>query len=127
MFVLYAASTDELELGGTALEFASLADLLEAGEGEVVLEAVDPRSHEAALAGIVVRADEQPLARLGLVGDSSMLELAGARWALNYLGGILREFGATSDGGSDHLHIDHYDNHFYLSEESAALIVTPAD
>jgi hypothetical protein len=127
MFVLYAASTDELELSGTTLEFANLADLLEAGEGEVGLEVVDPSPYEAALAWIVVRVDDGPLARVGLVGGSGALEFTGGQWALSLLGENLRSFGATSDGGNDHLHIEHYDGHFYLAEGSAPLVVTMAD
>jgi hypothetical protein len=128
MQALHSSGTGEVELSGTRAELAALAGLLDAGEGELALAAVDdPRPYDAAVERLVVKADEQALAKVDVGAGAAELTFVGGLESLGLIGENLASFAAESTGGSDHLHLEHYEDHFYLASGSTPLVVALVD
>ncbi len=128
MMVLISSRTGEVELSGSRAELVGLAEVLRAGAGEVGLDQVsDPSPYDGALRRVVVSVAGQSLASVGVEQVSSVLAIAGGRQALSLLGDNLESFAAESDGGADHLHIEYFADHYYLSSGSTPLVVALSD
>ncbi|RJQ70244.1 hypothetical protein D5S17_29495 [Pseudonocardiaceae bacterium YIM PH 21723] len=124
--MLYA-DNGELEISGDRAELGELAGVLSRGYGELQGEAVDdlkPYDRSLGLVRVVVR--EREGVSLEVLEDEETLLIAGTREGLAILGKNVKGL-SVSGGQGEHLHIEYFPGHFYLTEDSLPVVVTLVD
>ncbi|GAA2561338.1 hypothetical protein GCM10010435_36290 [Winogradskya consettensis] len=118
--VLRSDSTDEMDLSGPSVDMYALVELLRAGAGEMSLAPdPEPRFYDRALARMIIN---RAAGRVLLTVEGDTLHIAGEERFLAVLADNLEAVAEAGDTTS-HLHVDYYPGHYYLAEDSAALVV----
>lgn len=121
MQVLRLDSTEEMELSGTRSELLALARSLRNDRGRHDLHGDPaPFPYSRSLSEIEVR--EISGGAVNISWDGSSLKIRGGRSALDLLADNIGSF-ASEAADSDHLHIEYFPGHFYLSPESESLVL----
>ena len=92
------------------------------GIGEITLQHkdLDPSPYSKFLEKIRVKVIPESFVNIE-VNDSSLL-IQGSTEKLSLFAEVVGDFGKDG-GGNDHLHIEYYDGHFYLSPKSTSLVI----
>lgn len=122
MIVNYSENTNELELSGNKDELISLSKNLLENDVEIFLhsEGIDPSPYSKCLKKIKVNIINNHLVELQ-VTDSSLF-IRGSYEKLFIFAENIKNFGNDGDKG-DHVHIEYFDEHFYLSSKSNSLVI----
>lgn len=118
-------STSELELRGDGPDLGALATRLttSTGPGYLQLDEVDdPWPYERALDRIEVVVSPEWLT-ITCLDERGELRISGTADRMAILAANVRDLASTGSTG-DHLHIEWFPEHFYLSEDSEALVIS---
>ena len=122
MIVRISEKTGEIELAGNAKELNFLSRQLSIDHATVSLEHknLNPFPYSKNLESIRIRHYPERLVKISVEGESLLIE--GSPEKLRILSENLEANGNEPEGY--HLHIEHFDDHFYLSNDSAPLVVS---
>lgn len=123
--VVKKESTGELELRADGPGLGALARRLTAstGAGYLQLDGVDdPWPYDHALDRIEVVVSPEWLT-ITCLDDRGVLRISGTADRLAILAANVHDLASTGSTG-DHLHIEWFPEHFYLSEDSEALVIS---
>jgi hypothetical protein len=122
--LLRAAS--ELELSLSAPSARRLGAALRLPEAEVETAAVaDAAPYDHPLAAILVRRQESGKVMMRIDEESSALVIEGGEQYLAVLAENIEGFFSVDPEVGDHLHIEYFDEHFYLAPSDLSLVVVP--
>ncbi|GAA2668288.1 MULTISPECIES: hypothetical protein [Actinosynnema] len=126
MIVALSTTTNEAALSGTPQEYAELAAALERGRGRfelVTTKSVTP--YGVALETLSVDAVDTPTVRITVDRTALDLAIRGPERHLATLGMIVR---ASADSGvpKGHVHLEGFEGHDFLAEDSFSLTVYDA-
>ncbi|MBB4963535.1 Imm32 family immunity protein [Saccharothrix violaceirubra] len=126
MIVALSTTTNEAALSGTPQEYAELAAALERGQGRFALvttENIAP--YGVALETLSVEAVDTPTVRITV--DRTALDLA-IRGPVRHLATLSRIVLAGADSGDPkgHVHLEGFEGHDFLAEDSFSLTVHDA-
>ncbi|WP_327178570.1 hypothetical protein OG599_27085 [Streptomyces sp. NBC_01335] len=120
--VLRSDSTSELELSGSRSELLALGQKLRKGEGEALLvRAPDPFPYSRSLLRIEVHQASGKI-RVYYSEGAESLNFIGRLESLYLLAENIEGFALDAVQG-DHLHVDYFPEHDYLTEGSESLVV----
>ena len=122
--VVKSESTGELELRADGPGLVALARrLVSPGAGHLRLDGVDdPWPYDHSLDRIEVVVSPEWLT-ITCLDDRGVLRISGTADRLAILAANVRNLASTGSTG-DHLHIEWFPEHFYLSEDSEALVIS---
>ncbi|GHH82967.1 hypothetical protein GCM10018793_43900 [Streptomyces sulfonofaciens] len=122
MKVLRDDSTGELELSGTRSELMALGRKLRSGDGKTLLAKVpDPFPYSRSLLRIEIRQASGKV-RISSSERGEALDVEGRLLFLSLLAENIEGFALEADQ-SDHLHVDYFPEHDYLTGGSGSLVV----
>ena len=112
----------ELEIEATAVELYNLAELVRAGQGEVLTtESRNPTPYDVALGGVVVACDGAGPVRLRVDWSGDRMVIEGGGDAAELLAINLADFDGVTPGA--HFHFEHNPVDSYFAEESTPLVI----
>jgi hypothetical protein len=122
MFVSYSENTKEIEIAGNKDELVDLSKNLLKDNAEIFLhsEKLDPSPYSTFLKKIRVQIIPNHLIEFQVIGE--FLSVKGSYEKLLILAENIENFGNDGDKG-DHIHIEYFQDHFYLSPESNPLVL----
>jgi len=116
MNIRHSSRTGETEVEGTRLELIELAAKIAQKTSEMQATNVGlPKPYDQFLRSIII--DEIPNARVSLSVSNNVLKIVGDRARLEILAENLLGL-AKSETQEEHLHIEHFPDHFYLDPGS---------
>jgi len=119
-------SASELELSLSAASARRLGAALRLPEAEVETAAVaDAAPYDRAFAAILVRRQESGKVTMRIDEENSALVLEGEEQYLAVLAENIEGFFSVDPEAGDHLHIEYFDEHFYLAPSGLSLVVVP--
>ncbi|MFI6848954.1 hypothetical protein ACIBJD_30705 [Kitasatospora sp. NPDC050467] len=127
MEIHYSDSTGEALLLGNREELLALAEVIRSGAGRVGLAPVtDAAPYDRGLAVLEVETVAEAAVTLSVEGSSDRFRITGEPRLLDVLAANIEEYGRHADAGNslDHLHVDYFPDHYYLSPESESLVVS---
>ncbi|MDX6253103.1 MAG: hypothetical protein QOF10_6463 [Kribbellaceae bacterium] len=121
--VRYSVASNEVDVKATRQAFVEVANLLEAGGGQVLADGLaDPLPYEVCLPLLVVRRLSGGGVVIRVSEGMGELIIEGGEDGLRVLAGNLR--GLETEGADDeHLHTEYFPGHFYLAESSTPAVV----
>ncbi|MEK2494020.1 hypothetical protein WN990_31170 [Kitasatospora purpeofusca] len=122
----YADDGGEAALFGRAEELVTLAEVIRAGAGSVALDPVaDAAPYDRGLAVLEVATAAGAAVTLSVEGPSDLYRIAGEPRLLDVLAASIEEYARHADPEDplDHLHVDPFPGHYYLSPESESMVV----
>ena len=112
----------EAEIALDATAAAALADLIARGSGEMAGDpAADPKPYQRVLDAVRVAAAPGKVV-LALGGDERVLTITGAPEHLAVLADVVRDLAADPDPDT-HVHVEYFDEHYYLAESEIGLVL----
>ncbi len=121
--LLLGEETGELELKGCREKFQLLAARIRSGDASSIpLTMVDdPRPYSRSLQRIEIRGGSGKVS-ISLLGDRVSLLVQGGAESREVLAENIEAF-ARDATGLEHMHIEPYPDHYYLAEDSAAIVL----
>ncbi|MGV9267610.1 Imm32 family immunity protein [Kitasatospora sp. NPDC003701] len=122
----YSDHGGEAALFGGPDELIALAAVIRAGAGTVALDPVaDAAPYDRGLAVLEVGTAAGAAVTLSVEGPSDRYRITGEPRLLDVLAANVEEYAryADPDDSLDHLHVDPFPGHYYLSPESESLVV----
>jgi hypothetical protein len=115
---------EELAISAGRDELVSLAEKLLRGESPIDCEggALDPSPYRMLLRRILVSIEPGALVDLQ-VNEGGDLLISGSRENLSQFANEVSAF-ADDERLADHMHVEHYDGHFYLSPDAVPLVIS---
>lgn len=127
MRLLYSSADNELEFSGNRAEFAYFSEIIEAGKGSLLLTDMTPHpAYAYVLRKITVEQAPQKKVSIEVDLPQSVALIRGDPEWLEVLRDNVRDFGASADV-DEHLHVEYFPDHYYLDEQSSALILLMTD
>jgi len=124
MRILFEPRTNELAVEASGRELGALAALLENDAGAVYDDCIVARraneAYSKCLSRIIVDRVESGNVRISVQGDESLVVTGDARTLALLAANIA--FAARMPAG-EHMHIEHYPGHLWLTEDSYPLVV----
>jgi hypothetical protein len=122
MFVSYSENTKEVEIAGNKDDLIDLSKKLLKDNTEIFLhsEKLDPSPYSKFLKKIGVQVIPHNFVEFQVIGE--LLSVKGSYEKLLILAENIENFGKDGDKG-DHIHIEYFQEHFYLSPESHPLVL----
>ncbi len=122
--IRYSSPFHEVEIATSRAAGRDLADMIARGEGEMVSDqTVDPAPYEKLLDAVRVTNAPGKVV-LGLDTDGRVLTITGALEHLAVLASNVRGMAGSPDlDPKSHLHIEYYEDHYYLAESEVSLVL----
>ena len=119
----YSPSFHEVEIALDGPAARALADVIARGEGELAADAAaDPKPYERLLDAVRATATPSGKVVLGLDADGRVLCVTGSPQHLAVLADVVRDLADDPDP-EGHVHIEYFDDHFYLAESEVGLVL----
>ncbi|WP_033826321.1 hypothetical protein [Kitasatospora sp. MBT63] len=122
----YSDTTGEAMLRGTRDELVAVAEVIRSGAGSVRLDPVpDAAPYDRGLAILEVATVPEAQVTLFVTGAEDRYRITGEPRLLEVLASSIEEYGLEADPADtlDHLHVDYFPGHYYLSERSESMVV----
>jgi hypothetical protein len=120
--IRYAPRTHEAEMALDAEASSELADMIARGEGEMAgNQTVDPAPYSQLLDAVRIATAPGKVV-LGINADGRVLTITGALEHLAVLANVVRDVPLDTDPMA-HVHVDYYEEHYYLAESKVSLVL----
>jgi hypothetical protein len=122
--IRYNDPTGEMELIGNSGDLEELGERIRVGSCGVVQLNItgSPSPYSRFFRQIELRNNPGKVV-LAVAPDRETLIIAGDRWALEIFGENIKSVARGAEGDY-HLHVEYFEGHYYLSEESEPLVVS---
>jgi hypothetical protein len=121
-------TANELELSLSAEAARQLGTALRQSEADLVTLVEGPAApYDEWLSRIIVHRTESGRVLMRVDEDASALVLQGEQRFLGTLAENIEGFVNDEPGSDDHLHIEHYEDHYYLAPSQVSLVVVADD
>jgi len=120
--IRYSSPFHEVEIATSRAAGRDLADMIARGEGEMVSDqTVDPAPYEKLLDAVRVTTAPGKVV-LGLDTDGRVLTITGALDHLAVLANVVRDVPLDPDPMA-HVHVEYFEDHYYLDESEVSLVL----
>ncbi len=125
--IRYSAATNAVDVSGSAVALEELGNALLQDDTEVATsQGSDPSPYSAYLSGVRLRLLQDGMVLVAVDEDQGVLTFTGSQESMTVLADNIRGLGREGVAG-EHLHIEHYEGHFYLAESPISLVVSRDD
>ncbi len=120
--ICYSTATHEAEIALDAEASSELADMIARGEGELAGDrSADPKPYDQLLSAVRVTTAPGKVV-LGLDADGRVLTITGALDHLAVLANVVRDVPLDPDPMA-HVHVEYFEDHYYLDESEVSLVL----